>query len=257
MRLITLSDLACAALILGVQAALVAGAALGIWPTSTTFRLLNPQHLPAALTAVAMALGLFTAPAFAHTRRRDGGEPTGEDAAATIERRHRLARALFFAAWQAAVLGLFLLVASRLEPVDTLAIVRTMTVLASAVALGILLAARWPSAYAGLVFLWAVALPLSCYLLTEIFLDLPAGAKGWNASRPDGAGFYTLIAASLKASPCTAAVGALKGSLPGLKEFGWSATGLFVAGTSIAAVLIHRWKPRSAPAQHAVASPGI
>jgi len=247
LRLITFSDLVCAALILSVQVVLVAVAALGVWPTLSPFRLLHPQYLSAALTVFSVALGLLTAPAFAYACGRDTGTKA--------EQRHRLARAIFFATWQAAVLGFFLLVASRLEPVDSLAIVRVMAVLACTVAFGILMASRWPSAYAGLVFLWAVALPLSCYLLTEIFLDLPAGAMGWNASRPEGAGFYRLVAASLKVSPGTAAMGTLEGSLLGLKDFGWSATGYFVMGASIAGALVYGYKTRPVLTSQSVSTP--
>jgi hypothetical protein len=82
----------------------------------------------------------------------------------------------------------------------------------------------------GLVFLWAVAVPVGCYLVAEVFVSTPAGAVGWRlAAGPGVEALRAVVDWLLRLSPGTAAVGTLSGVLPGGGSCGWLETGVFCA----------------------------
>jgi len=246
--------------VLLLHAALVCGAVWGPLPGFPLSKVLNPETLPGALVGLAVALGLLLAPAWAGEldcglRMAEGGLEQTVDIQFTIRNPRSavgggLARSLFLGMWQGAVLGYFLLVASRLVALDGAGILRSSTLVATASGLAILLAARLPRAYAGLVFFWVVGLPIFCYLLTEIFLSTPAGAAGGlRASSPEAATLRRVVNGALGLSPGTAAIGALHGRLVSGEDFGWKETGVFLAlsGACGAAVFWGRMGLRARP----------
>jgi hypothetical protein len=189
---------------------------LAVWPGMPWAELLDAEALPAALVGLALGLGLLLAPAWAEDPRARppsaGQLPPGEV----------LCRAAFLAGWQAATLGYFLLVAGRMTPLGGPGIFRSLLVVAATLSVAVLLAARIPRAYAGLIFLWAVALPVGCFLLVEVFLSTPAGAVGWRqAAGPTAASLRETVAWLLSLSPGTAAIGTLRGELADGGAAGW------------------------------------
>jgi hypothetical protein len=142
-----------------------------------------------------------------------------------------LGRALFAAVWQGITLSFFLMVASRVTPVESSRILLASTYLAFVALALFLLAAAMRKFFSALSFAWCVALPVGTYFLVELFLFSPGGSKGWAQST--GAAADALRTAThwiLSLSPPTGLMGALNGILPGGSDF--SATiPLIVLGT--------------------------
>ena len=163
--------------------------------------------LPQVLCGVALALAVFSAPFIA----RNSG-------------RFRFAGAFFAAAWQALMLGYFLLVSARLAPLENENILQATAALALLAAAVILLAALAPRGYAAAIFIWLVGLPVFGYMLAEVYLWSTGGtAEEW---RPETArAAYTCVHWLLNLSPGTAMIGALEGRLAGGEP---PATGVFL-----------------------------
>jgi hypothetical protein len=176
--------------------------------------------LPEALMGVALGLGLLLAPAWAD-------ESAAEGAAAP---RKALARAAFLGAWQAAAVGFFVLVAARVAPCEPAGQLRALLTVASALGLAHLVAVRLPRAYAGLMFLWAVAVPVGLFVLAEIFISTPVGAVGWRSAGGAGPAMLREVTDWLLClSPGAAAIGTLTGELATGGACGWTETLAFSA----------------------------
>jgi hypothetical protein len=220
---------------------------LAVWPGMPWAEALDAEALPAALVGLALGLGLLLAPAWAEDPR---ARPQSAGRAAPGE---VLFRAAFLAGWQAAVLGYFLLVSGRMTPLADAGILRGLLVVATALTAAVLLAVRFPRAYAGLIFLWTVAVPVGCFLLVEVFISTPAGAVGWRQARgPAAAGLRETVAWLLSLSPGTAAVGVLRGELACGGTAGWKEAAFFAALYLATAVGLSRQGPRASPPMQAV-----
>ena len=208
-----------------VQAVLIVLAALNPWPTCPVFKLLTTVNLPSMLAGSSVALALMLAPVLAASP-----EISTLHIPARKESRQVGARALFTGCWLAATSLFFLLVASRLTPVESEHLLQAALVLAATATLAAAFAAFFPQAYTGLVFFWALALPFLAYLLTEMFLGMPQGALGWGrGTAPETLRLKSCVHALLEFSPGTAMVGLVQGHLPGGGEMGWNAALKFVA----------------------------
>ncbi|MCW8131113.1 MAG: hypothetical protein KIS92_12260 [Planctomycetota bacterium] len=224
-RLIRKRDAAALAFVVGLLALLCCGAILGPWPQWKLSFLLNPGSLPGALAGVAVGMALVFAPTWAAPLRRTDGRL---DATAG-------ARALFAGCWQAAALGYFLLLASRMGTLDSLPILRSMALLAGWGTLAVLAAARFPRAYAGLAFFVAIALPFFCLVLADVQGMTPAGSRGWtHAEGLPAQRLRLLVDGLLLASPGTSVLGALKGRLVSVSEVAGKETVLVLMGIALA-----------------------
>ncbi|MCZ7645510.1 MAG: hypothetical protein M5U26_09540 [Planctomycetota bacterium] len=212
------------------QAALVAAGALGLPAWLPGGRALEPGTLPGALAGLGAALALLLAPAWRGS---------------LLAQERRLAAwglAWFLGLWQGAACAFFLLVASRMSALEPGRVLGAFALVATFGSLAALLAARWPNAFPGLAVFWAAGVPMSCYILAELFRTTPPGFAGWAPNASDEAQWlHALVDAALKGSPGTAAVGALQGRLASGAEFqgasvaavaglGLAAGGLLVAG---------------------------
>jgi hypothetical protein len=169
--------------------------------------------LPRMLCGVALALAVFSAPLLWH------GHPAHEHGRGA--RAMLLVRAAYAAAWQALVLGFLLLVLARLAPLAAGSILQASVWLGLCAFAVILLALLVPRAYAGLVFIWIVAVPVCVYMVAEVFI-VSHGGVGW--SDATGPQADTLRAAThwlLSLSPGTALDGALTGILADGTDFAW------------------------------------
>jgi hypothetical protein len=198
-------------LFLGLAAIVAAQALLVCWasdllPGLPAPEMLSPESLPVALAGLAVALALLLAPLW---------EQTPSDG------RRRWARAAFAGAWQALVLGYFLLLAGRGARLETFQLLSCAGIAGCTAMTAGLLAARFRRRYAGLIFLWAVAIPLGCYLLAEAYLATPDSGMNWTVSQaPRAVWLRDLTDWLLALSPGTAAVGALEGRSAGGAETG-------------------------------------
>jgi hypothetical protein len=128
-----------------------------------------------------------------------------------------------------------------MTPLGGPGILRSLLVVTATLTAAVLLAARFPRAYAGLIFLWAVALPVGCFLLVEVFLSTPAGAVGWRQARGStAAGLREAVAWLLSLSPGTAAIGTLRGELADGGAAGWKEVAVSAALFLAAAVGLGR-----------------
>ncbi|HEY3322752.1 MAG TPA: hypothetical protein VGP72_20010 [Planctomycetota bacterium] len=126
-----------------------------------------------------------------------------------------LQRSIFSSLWQGAVFAFFLLLASRLTPLNSAGILCAAAWIALVALCGNLLTLLWRKAFAGLAFFWLFALPVCCYMLTEVFLMTPSGSSGWQQARgPAAEALRLLVHGSLSLSPASSAAGALTGLLP-------------------------------------------
>lgn len=150
--------------------------------------------LPQTLCGVAVGLAAFIAP-FLHSE--------GE--------RFRVEHAWFAAVWQAMVFGYLLLVAARLVPLENAGIFLAALSLAVSALVFVWAAELLPRAYAGVIFVWLIGLPVFTYMLAEVYL-WSTGRTLWSAE-PE-APIYTCVHWLLALSPGTAAIGMLTGYLP-------------------------------------------
>jgi hypothetical protein len=177
------------------------------------------ESLPHVLCGLAVVSAALIAPLIV---RRNPSNPNGE-----------WPLTLFAALWQGAVFGFFLMVSARLVPLEPGGIFLASIWVALFAFVCLRLAQTLPSAYAGIVFVWVVALPVTDYMLAEIFLSSPAGSKGW---QPESGGrIYVFVHTLLNISPATAVAGVLDGYLldgvPAAVAFPVSILALLSAGS--------------------------
>lgn len=217
------------------QALVVSAAALGAPAWLPGGAALQPAVLPGLLAGTAVALALLLAPAW------------GEAAHAHETRRAFLIRAGFVGCWQAAACAYFLLIASRMTPVDAGGLTRASASVGLCAMLAVLLAGCWPRAYPGVALFWAVGAPMGAYLVAELFRSTPPGYMGWSANpSAEAATLRTWVDALLRVSPGTATVGQLEGQLPGGAPMGWAQVGVFgLAGGAVAFLALRFTPPRA------------
>ncbi|MGD0089556.1 MAG: hypothetical protein ABSE73_06510 [Planctomycetota bacterium] len=219
------------AVLLAATALLEAGAAcwaLGAGGLNLPFSGAIPvELLPQLLGGLALALAVFCAPLFFSIlplRAGEGGGPSapspyplpqGERGTSAL-----LGPAFFASVWQAGSLGFALLVLGRLTPLAPAGILQTCVWLALCALAGVFLAQLCPRAFAGIMFTWIIALPVSGYFLAEAFLSSPGGAGGWTSA---SGGLRGLLHWLLSLSPGTALSGALTGLLPDGSVWAWKA----------------------------------
>lgn len=156
-----------------------------------------------------------------------------------------LLRSVFAAFWQALVMSFVLLVLARLTPLSAGAIAQAGLCLGLSALAAMLLSQLLPRLSAALLFVWAFALPVVCYVAAEVFLSTPLGAMGWGgASGSEARWLKAGIHALLSLSPLTAASGALGGALPDGSTY---APGLTLAGLGAldAALMAALWRRKS------------
>jgi hypothetical protein len=156
------------------------------------------ESLPHILCGLAVVLAAFIAPLIV----RPGAEVPLKSWALD----------LFAALWQGTAFGYFMMVSARLVPIEPTGIFLSSLWIALFAYCCLSFARAFPSAYAGIAFIWVVALPVADYMLVEIFLSSPAGNKGWQPEM--AAPIYSLVHALLNISPGTAIAGVLDGYLP-------------------------------------------
>jgi len=184
--------------------------------------------LPQVLGGLALALAIFFAPFFfpAEVRKEDrevrSGQAVLKAHSSLLTSRFSLGHAAFAAVWQAACLSFGLLVLARLTPIPSLSILQAGVWLALCALASILLARLLPQAFAALMFIWVVALPVSGYFLAEAFLSGPGGASGWGQAASVQAGaLRSLMHRILSLSPGTALCGSLTGFLADGSVWAW------------------------------------
>ncbi len=205
----------------GVQALLICWAVLGPWPALEMSKVLGPSSAPGTLVGFALAWSAVLAPLwFARTAEADPWNP--------------IYRSMFLGGWQGAALGFFLLVASRVVPLDLSGSLQALLVVSISTIFFVLLAAKGEQLYLGLAFFLLAALPMGAYLLAEVFLATPAGAMGFGkGATQEALRLRTIINLMLSFSPCTAAIGALHGKLVNGTPWGWVQTTLYAGVGSI------------------------
>lgn len=195
--------------------------------------LLSPEVVPAALGGAAILWALLSAPLWT-----PGAIPPARGKGV---RRPLLVHALAAALWQTAIYVFFLTWAARLTPSPFGAAAQSAVVAAVTAFVAVIIAERRPRFYPAAALLWAAIIPLCCYLTAEVFLYGPAGGgKTWSAAtsveKPPAVMFEPpaatekasekkaaaraamlgrVVEYALTLSPGTAAVGALRGGVPG------------------------------------------
>lgn len=200
-----------------------------------TFSLFSIPVLPQALTGMTLALTLLLVPAWSDDPR-----------AALESRAQHFGRCLFISIWLAAALAFFLLIATRVTPTEGGRILRAALILGATAWIAQALARSWSNAYFGIVLFWAVIIPMSAFVVAEVFISTPSGSMGWSRAKGPGVnGFRTSVEWLLRFSPGTALIGTLNGKLPGEAPCGWREAGAFAAACVLCGGLL-QW--RSAPA---------
>jgi len=184
------------------------------WPFTEDLSL---EALPRCLPPTAAACALLLAPALASRIATNAWS--------------LFTRAFFMSLWQSAVLGFFLILASRLAALEFSAGLKACCVLFSASFAAFVLAERTPRLYPGIVFLWGFVLPVSVYLFGEVGAFNAAGAAEQTA-------LNNMRAWVLGISPATAAHGAVRGKLLGGEAYAWGPALLLFAGCLILALLV-------------------
>lgn len=220
--LITLRVMAGLSVTALVQAALVASC---VWPG---WGLFTAEALPASLAATALSLALLLAPAWSF-------DPRARSESLLLQN----GRFVFLSSWQAAALGLFLLISARVTVLSGGAILRAALILGATAWLALTASRRWPRAYLGLALFWAVAIPMAAFIVAEVFISTPNGSLGWSRAKGPGVESFRLTVEWLLCfSPGTAIVGALQGHLPGDAPCGWREAGLFAAACALLGILL-------------------
>jgi hypothetical protein len=216
-----------------VQAALVAAC---VWPG---WGLFSTEALPASLAAAALGLTLLLAPMWSDDPRARGESLLLQNG-----------RFAFLSLWQAAAMGLFLLISARVTVLSGGAILRAALILGATVWLALSASRRWPRAYLGLALFWAVAIPMAAFIVAEVFISTPNGSLGWSRAKGPGVeNFRAAVEWLLRFSPGTAIVGALQGHLPGDATCGWREAGLFAGACALLGSLL-QWVGTRRQAAH-------
>ena len=217
--------LALAGVLQGLGACWITGALGASLPFSGTIPL---RLLPHILCGLAVTLTALFAPL----------------STAPDEKRLTLAQAVFAALFQGTMYQFFVLVCARLVPLDPGGIVMSAVILALVAFCCQMLSDVASRAYAGIVFLWVIGLPLLAYMTADIFLSGPGSTKGWMPGDDASPPIYTLIHGALNLSPATAMAAALDGALPdGSAASGWmTLTLLTLASAGLAALRFGGWR---------------
>ena len=215
------------------------------------------EVLPQVLGGLALTLAVFFAPLFFPPREKRE-ESSEERGAAWPMRGPRfsflsslssfLVPAAFAAVWQAAALSFALLVLARITPVASASILQAGVWLALCALASILLAQLFPRAFAGAMFIWLVALPVSGYFLVETFLSSPSGASGWSqAAGGQAAVLRSLMHWVLSLSPGTALCGSLTGVLADGSVWAWKGPFLLlcILNALLAWPVLRQWQKQN------------
>ena len=241
--------LAAIALCQGLTACWVTGA-LGSWlPLSGVIPL---PSLPHILCGMAVALAALSAPFLIGSRTTavrsepesgDGGIPRPELS---------LVQLAFAALWQGGMFCYFLMVSGRLVPLVPGSIALASVWVAVAAFCCLMLAQLAPRAYAGIVFFWIVAAPMTGYITADVFVFGPGGGTGWQPIENNRA-IYTFVHALLNISPATATAAALDGALPdgAIAAPVYGLAGVLIVSAALAVLIWKRNRRPSSPAESA------
>jgi hypothetical protein len=228
--------LAAIALCQGLTACWITGA-LGSWlPLSGAIPL---PSLPHILCGMAVALSALAAPFLAGARAdAESGEPLPRSELTLIQ-------AAFAALWQGGMFCYFLMVCGRLVPLEPGGIALASVWVAVAAFCCLLLTQALPRAYAGIVFFWIVAVPMTGYITADVFLFGPGSGGGWQPIENNRA-IYTFVHALLNISPATATAAALDGALPdgALAAPLYGLAGVLIVSAALAVLI---WKRNRRP----------
>jgi hypothetical protein len=202
-----------------VQAAVACFILIGQQPGVPLSGMIPAVILPQVLCGLAVILAVVAGPFLCETR------------AAAL-----LPRAMFAAMCQTLIAYFYLLVCTRLEPLETDGLILATLWIALMALIGILLPALLPRAYPGIVFCWLGMLPVMAYMIAEAVLSSPSGGNGWHALMiPEAGSVHGLVRGILAYSPGTAAIASLSGVLADGSEY--SATMPLVVTSVLAIVL--------------------
>jgi hypothetical protein len=208
--------LALTATLQGLAACWITGALGTSLPFSGSIPL---QMLPHVLCGVAVALSALIAPL----------------AVTPDMKRLTLTQSVFAALFLGAMYQFFVLVCARLVPLDPGGIVLSALCLALFAFSCLMLSDLAPRAYAGIVFLWVIAIPVMAYMTADIFLSGPGSSKGWQPGEGTSPLIYTLVHGALNSSPATAMAAALDGALP---DGSYPSSGISIAVFGVISVLL-------------------
>lgn len=158
------------------------------------------------------------------------------------------------ALWIAIAAAFIMLTVSRVSPINSGGIAHASLWIFFTGWCAITLNRIAPRAATAVLFAWIVALPVSAYMLAEVFLTSPAGGTGLaESTAPQAAALRTAIHCALNFSPGTGAIGGLTGALADGTEYSFSSALMAmcaIAAVSIAIILRTEKKRSSATAQY-------
>lgn len=175
-----------------------------------------------------LALAAFGAPLiFAKEELRDDALRDG------------MAKSALAALWLGVAAGFMILAAARVSAVGDAGIAQASLWIAFTAWLSIELSRVMPRAALTVLFFWIVAVPISGYMLAEIFLSSPAGGAGLaDSAAPQARALSAVLHWMMSLSPGTATVGALTGTLADGSAY--SSTGAIVWMIVLAIPLVAR-----------------
>lgn len=135
------------------------------------------ETLPFFIGGLAVVLAVLIAP-LSGAARNSEIRPEDEP----IHSTKMFANAILSAMWQALILAYFLMVSSRLVPLDAGVIARSAAGLLFFAFICLLLAHLVPKAFAGIIFFWVIAIPTFCYIMLEVFLSSPTNKTMWDSA---------------------------------------------------------------------------
>jgi len=176
------------------------------------------------ISGFALALAVFAAPLIFSRDELRGESP-----------RLHLAKSALAALWLGVASAFMLLAAARVSAVSNAGIAQAALWIAFTAWVSIQLSRIKPHAALGALFFWIFGLPISAYMLAELFLTGPnAGTSLADSSAPQANALRAALHWILNLSPGTAAIGALTGTLADGSAYStWialSAMAIFVAG---------------------------
>ncbi|MEI6231753.1 MAG: hypothetical protein WCT04_01770 [Planctomycetota bacterium] len=189
----------------GLSLLLAAGTSWSVAGAGTVpaFWLANVAVAPQFISGIALMLGAFATP-FIFTTDELGGDARWDFTAKSVQA----------ALWLAAVTAFMLQTAARVSPVsiEGIALASVWVFFTAWVALGLSRVA--PRAANALLVAWIFVLPISAYMVVEVFLTSPAGGAGLaESSAPQAAALRETVRWILNVSPSTGMMGALSGQL--------------------------------------------
>ncbi len=220
-------------------------AAWACWAVATAgmlpaFWLANPALAPHLVAGFAIAVAAFAAPfIFTQEELSAGGVWL------------YMLKAAQAALWLAIAAAFMMLTVSRVSPINSGGIAHASLWIFFAGWCAIALNRIAPRAANAVLFLWLVALPVSAYMLAEVFLTSPAGGTGLaESTAQQAAALRMAIRCALNFSPGTGALGGLTGSLADGSEYSFStaAITMFAIAVVSIAIILRKEKNRSAGA---------